>query len=128
LFDYNELKKLEIFFLKKHKIKSFLNIKPLSINEAYKGRKFKTDKYDKYIHDCLYILPNVKMPEPPYKLTLIFGFSNIKSDLDNGIKPFQDILQKKYNFNDRDVYKLVAEKQKVKKGGEFIFFSLESFI
>ena len=44
------------------------------------------------------------------------------SDIDNPLKPFLDILQKKYGINDRDINELLVKKTVVKKGDEFIFF------
>ena len=49
-----------------------------------------------------------------------WGFSSSASDVDNPIKPIQDILQKKYDFNDNRIWKLEVEKTKVKKGEEYI--------
>jgi len=46
-------------------------------------------------------------------------------DWDNGIKPFVDILQKKYGFNDNKIFKGVVEKKIVGKGEEFISFDLK---
>jgi hypothetical protein len=40
------------------------------------------------------------------------------------VKPFQDILQKRYNFDDRDIFKATVEKEIVKKGAEFIDFKI----
>lgn len=39
-------------------------------------------------------------------------------DWDNPIKPLQDILQKKYGFDDKDVVKALIHKIKCKKGEE----------
>jgi Holliday junction resolvase RusA-like endonuclease len=46
------------------------------------------------------------------------------SDVDNPLKPFLDILQKKYKINDRDIEQLQVRKVVVKKGGEFIRFGI----
>lgn len=97
-----------------------LNIKPLSINEAYTGRRFKTESYRKYSKLVSLMLPKKKLEEPPYKIEFEFGFSNVCSDVDNPIKLIQDILQKKYGFNDKDVFEINAKKVIVKKGKEYI--------
>ncbi len=104
-----------------------IKIKPLSVNEAWQGRRFKTVKYDKYINDLLFILPRIKLPDPPYSLLIEFGYSNVQSDIDNALKPFIDCLQKKYNFNDKLIYKLIVEKVIVKKGNEFINFEIKNY-
>lgn len=103
-----------------------IDIKPLSVNEAWKGRRYKTEKYDKYIHDLLFLLPPIKLPLPPYALYLVVGYSNSASDIDNCLKPFVDCLQKKYGFNDKLIYSLFIQKEIVKKGKEFISFSIKS--
>lgn len=96
-----------------------LDIKPLSVNEAWKGRRFKSNLYKEYERNVMWMLPKMDMPESPYELHFEFGFSNINSDLDNPIKPIQDILQKTYDFNDREVYKITATKIMVPKGKEY---------
>lgn len=105
-----------------------LSIKPLSANEAFRGRKFRTKKYDAYIATLMLILPKISLPKPPYSINLVVGYSNILSDIDNCLKPFIDCLQKKYLFNDRDIYKLSIEKKIVKKGKEFINFEIKSLL
>ena len=103
-----------------------INIKPLSVNEAWKGRRFKTDKYKVYEDSVLLLLPKIKIPPPPYRLNLIVGFSNKASDIDNILKPFLDILQKKYVINDKHIEVLHIEKQIVSKNNEFICFEIVS--
>lgn len=100
-------------------------IKLLSVNDAFQGRKFKTPKYKAYEKELLFSLPKVNVPEPPYEIYFEFGFSNVLSDIDNPVKPLQDILQKKYLINDRDIYKLTVEKKIVKKGEEYFLVRLE---
>lgn len=100
-----------------------INIKPMSVNEAWQGRRFKTDKYLKYERDLLFMLPKIHIPEAPYHVALHFGMSAL-SDIDNPVKPFLDIMQKKYKINDRDISVLSVNKWKVRKGHEFINFSI----
>lgn len=102
------------------------NIKPLSVNEAWQGKRFKTQVYKNYETELLFALPNKKIPKPPYKITFEFGFSNKAADWDNPIKPLQDILQKKYNFNDKEVFKAELTKKIVKKGDEYFYVKIES--
>tara|TARA_R110000868_G_scaffold120421_2_gene319537 strand:- start:5073 stop:5408 length:336 start_codon:yes stop_codon:yes gene_type:complete len=99
-----------------------INIKPLSVNQVWQGKRFKTPVYKKYERDLMLLLPKIKLCEPPYSIYFEFGFSNSASDWDNPIKPLQDILQKKYNFNDKDIYKAEILKVKVKKGNEYFKF------
>ena len=102
-----------------------LKIKPLSVNEAWQGRRFKTYKYEQYEKEVIWSLPPITLPEPPFHITFKWGFSNMRSDVDNPTKNFMDCLSKKYRFNDADVHKITAEKVKVKKGAEFVAFRIE---
>jgi len=101
-----------------------IKIKPLSVNNAFKGRRFKTQKYKDYELLVRVQLPKLKLPEPPFKLSIIFAFSNKGADIDNPLKPFLDILQAKYRFNDKDIYKLEVTKEIVPKGSEYILFNI----
>lgn len=103
-----------------------LKIKPLSVNECWQGRRYKTDEYKVFEHNVYFSLPNLKLPEKPWRISYHFGFSNMRADVDNPVKPMQDILSKKYGFNDADVHEIVARKTKTEKGQEFISFSIES--
>ena len=103
-----------------------VKIKPLSVNQAWKGRRFKTDLYKSYERNVSLLLPKVDFPKGSVHLSLVFGFSNKGADIDNPLKPFLDILQKAYGFNDKDIYKLSVEKKIVKKGDEFIEFEVEA--
>lgn len=102
-----------------------LAIKPLSVNEAWQGKRFKTDKYEAYEMEMLLRLPAGKLPPPPYRIYYEFGFSNKRCDFDNPCKPLGDILQKKYNFNDNEIYEAHIRKTIVKRGKEFIKVKIE---
>jgi len=103
-----------------------LQIKPLSINEAFKGRKYRTDKYDYFIKNCLLQLPKtLSIPdETNIKIAIEFGFSSKASDIDNCIKTFIDCLVKKYGVDDRFIYEMHVFKEIVKKGSEYIKFKI----
>jgi len=105
-----------------------VDIKPLSVNQCWQGRRFKTPKYKSYESEMMLKLKPLTLPEPPFEVYIEFGFSNIASDTDNPVKPFVDILQKKYGFNDNKVYKYILIKKKVVKGKEYIEFSIKSFV
>jgi len=100
-----------------------INIKPLSVNDAWQGRRFKTPKYKQYEHDLFYMLPNIEAPSGKFSLDVEVGYSSRASDIDNFLKPFLDVLQKKYKINDNNVYILHIEKKVVKKGEEYIKFA-----
>jgi hypothetical protein len=105
-----------------------INIKPLSVNQCWKGRRFKTDKYKIYERNLFTLLPDIEIPEPPYKVYYEFGFSSASSDLDNPVKPLQDILSKKYNFNDKKIHEITIKRTKVKKNEEYLIFFIESLL
>ena len=101
-----------------------INIKPLSVNEAFKGRRFKTRKYKEFEERVLSVLPPLNLPLPPYCIFFRFGFSSKASDWDNCIKQTQDCLAKKYKFNDKLIRKGIVETEIVPKGCEYFLFSI----
>jgi Endodeoxyribonuclease RusA. len=103
-----------------------IDIKPMSVNDAWKGRRFRTDEYKRYQNSLLWLLPKIKLPPPPYELHFKFGFSSSASDWDNPIKPTQDILSKKYGFNDKLIRKATVETEIVPKGKEYIEFEIKT--
>ena len=112
--------------IKIHRSKMRLEVKPLSINEAYRGRRFKTNKYHNYERYLLSVLKPQTLPEGKLSITIVFGFSSKGSDVDNGVKPLIDILQKKLGFNDNRIYQMAVSKVDVKKGEEFIDYKIEA--
>ena len=111
-----------------HAQKITVNIKPMSVNEAWKGKRYKTNEYKQYTTDLMWLLPKIKLPEPPYQIRFEFGFSNTLSDWDNPVKPTQDILCKKYGFDDRLIRKAVVETDIVPKGEEYFVFEIKTLI
>lgn len=83
--------------------------------------------YKKFKHDIHYLLPSV-YPIPKGKLIayFIFGVSSKNFDCDNAIKQSQDCIANKYDFNDKRIYRIIADKVDVKKGSEFISFAISS--
>lgn len=101
-----------------------VDITPLTVNKAWQGRRFKTDDYKNYKRALLLLLPSkVDVPDgEKLALNLEFGVSSKCADIDNPIKPVLDILQEKYGFNDRIIYRLSVVKVDVPKGSEYIKF------
>ena len=98
-----------------------LKEKPLSVNEVWQGRRFKTNAYIEYEQKLLFILPKAKVKfSDMLRIEIHFGFSNSCSDIDNPVKPLLDILQKKYGFNDKNIFELNLRKNIVDKGEEFM--------
>lgn len=105
-----------------------LNIKPLSVNEAWQGHRFKTKKYINFEKHLLLILPKLEVPkDTKLQISFKFGLSSKNADADNCIKQSQDIISKKYKFNDRFIYRWDIEKIDVKKGHEFIEFEIQKY-
>ncbi len=104
-----------------------ISIKPLSVNECWRGRRFKTKEYKNYEKELSALIPKFKAPDGELYLKVQFGFSSKSSDIDNPLKPFIDILQKKTLFNDKMIRKLAVSTTYTKKGAEFIRFKLVSY-
>jgi len=105
-----------------------IRLKALSVNDSWRGRRFKTQEYKDYEYGLSFLLPTfLKIPKGKLKLEILVGFSSKASDLDNILKPFIDVLQKKYKFNDNRIYKLKIEKEIILKGKEFIKFKIKRY-
>lgn len=101
-----------------------IQIKPLSVNQCWQGKRFKTKTYKDYEFLLLGIMPDMPIPIPPLRVEYEFGVSNMAADIDNPVKPLQDILQKRYGFNDKDIVEAVIRKVKTPKNQEYIAYSL----
>lgn len=100
-------------------------MKPLSVNEAWQGRRFKTQKHKEYREALGWLLPSIEIdPDTPLLLHVTFYVSSKASDLDNLLKPFIDGLQDKYGFDDKWIYEIHCRKKIVKKGEESIIFEI----
>lgn len=100
-----------------------LKVKPISVNQAYTGKRFKTDKLREFLLKVLWLLPKkLNVPAGSFYVIYEFGFSSKLSDYDGGIKNFQDILQHKYKFDDRTIIGGYIQKKLVPKGEEYIKF------
>ena len=102
-------------------------IKPLTQNQAWKGRRYKSAAYKQYEKDVnLYLntlqLPKV-IPKEPFHLYLEFGTTK-GQDCSNSIKLFEDILCKHLGVNDNCVMSIFARKIVTKKTDRFIRFNI----
>ena len=98
-----------------------IKIKPLSVNQVWKGRRFKTSKYKSYEKELKLLLPPIRIDfKKDLRIDITFGFSSASSDIDNPLKPLIDVLQRRYDFDDKQIYELNVKKKLVKKGNEFI--------
>ena len=106
-----------------------INEKPLSVNQAWQGKRFKTPIYKAYEKEMLLRMPAGKIEtDQMLRVEFFFGFSNKASDLDNPVKLLLDISQKKYGFNDSNVYELNVRKCIVKKGEEFLHMGIYNLL
>ncbi len=86
--------------------------KPYSVNDCWYGRRIKTKEFRAYERDLHLLLPNRK----PITGQLIVDYrfyipDSRRRDLDNFIKPLQDILVKKgYMEDDSQIVKFTVEK------------------
>jgi len=108
--------------MKNNKVGQTLFVRPMTVNQVWQGRRFKTPKYKTYEKYCLLKLKPAAAPVGRLMVILTFGVSSKLADIDNPVKPFLDILQKKYGFDDKQVYELIVYKMDVKKGAEFVTF------
>ena len=104
-----------------------IKLKPLSLNSAYRGRRFTTPELKSFKNELFYLLPKIIVPKGKLKVRYIFGVSSKNADGDNLIKCFQDAIADTYRFNDKLIYKWDVEKIDVKKGEEYIKFKIESY-
>jgi len=106
-----------------------INQKPLSVNLAWQGKRYKTPAYKDYEKAMFLRMPASKVdPAQMLRVEFFFGFSNQASDLDNPVKLLIDIAQKKYGFNDKNVFELNVRKCLVKKGEEFIHMGIYKLV
>ena len=108
-------------------IKHSLDLKPLSANKMWLGAKRKSKEYRIYEKESLNRLPSgVVIPKQKIDIKIAVFYSSSRSDIDNALKPFLDILQKRYKFDDCRVYDMHTRKFICKKGEERIMFNIKS--
>jgi len=64
-----------------------ITLKPLSVNVAWKGRRFKSELYKNWIEDGLFLLQKQEVNDSEQlQLNIEFGFSSKGSKNENPIK------------------------------------------
>ena len=104
-----------------------LQLKPISVNEAYKGRKFKTPQHKKFKDHAKILLRSKRLPKVEKKqpfFILYHFYTNMQNDLDNLIKLTQDSICEKLGTDDRYIMGMHAKKFIAKKGEEKIKFKI----
>lgn len=87
-------------------------LKPLSINQAFQGQRYKTPEC-KHYEECLwYLLPKKTIIKGKIHILYRFFLKNhARMDIDNLVKVLQDMIVKKgYIEDDRLIYRMVVEK------------------
>lgn len=90
-----------------------INIKPLTVNQAWQGKRFKSPAYKQFSTDIAWLLPKrERAPAGPLEVHYKFYLKHhATTDFDNLIKPFQDqLVQNGIIEDDRFIYKAVIEK------------------
>ena len=105
-----------------------INIKPVSVNEVYTGRRFLTPKGKQYKKTLAWMIPKVSIPDGKLHIRYRFYFSSAGSDTANAEKAFTDSLAEKNGFNDNRIYKIEMEKFVVPKGQEKVEFEILPYI
>lgn len=94
-------------------------LKPLSVNEAWQGKRYKSKKYKAYCKDVPMFLPShITIPKGQMIICFDWYFSSGRSDWDNPIKPLQDIICSAYGLEDNNFYRAIIRKHLVDKGDE----------
>ena len=93
-------------------MKGALKLKPLSINAAFQGRRFKTKECKAYCNALEMLLPRKRVDGEYYTMHLKFHLKNFaRTDQDNLVKLLQDEMVKKGMISDdRKIVKHILEK------------------
>ncbi len=107
-----------------------LGQKPFSANKMHYARfKKDTKEYREFKEEIMDLLGRQKYDfkaTDKFKLSLVVGYSNALSDLDNAFKPLLDSMQLAMGFDDKQIFEIEALKDKTKKGEEYIMVRLET--
>jgi Holliday junction resolvase RusA-like endonuclease len=93
-----------------------IEIKPISINTCWQGRRFMTPAYKQWITDMLFLLPKWKTITGNTRIIITLNLkSTVRGDIDNFLKPIIDCLVKKGLIeDDRYIQRLNVVKRKSK--------------
>ena len=106
-----------------------IDVQALSVNQAWKGKKYKSKDYRNYeviVHALLARLPLPKIRDgDPFWLFVEFGIPALQ-DCSNGLKTFEDILCDKLKINDRYCFGIYLRKVVTKKKDCYIRFDIHN--
>ena len=104
-----------------------IDIAPLSQNQAWAGKRYKTVDYKKYEELLVNYFRLLDLPKiaPKEKFCVYYEW-HITNRVDNSncVKLFEDILCKYLQVNDRDVEAFYSRKKVVKKADSSIRFAI----
>ena len=109
-------------------MKISLDIRPLSLNNCYSGRRFSTKAKKQYDRTLQLLLPKVKVEGPHYTVTIrFFLVKPFAGDIDNLAKGICDnLVNKGVISNDRYITELHLYKQRAPK--DRIEITVESLV
>lgn len=87
--------------------------KPFSVNKAWKGKRYRSEEYNDFEEEVMYLLPRGVTPiEGPVMVHYKFHIKSHKTaDNDNPVKTIQDVLVKAgILIDDRFIYRTIADK------------------
>ena len=89
------------------------NYQPMTVNQVWQGRRFKTGAYKRYEKELLMVLPKRDTIFGKVRTTYEITVPNkVRRDVSNFVKPLEDILVKKgYFTDDSEVVELIAKKK-----------------
>ena len=98
-------------------MKCLIPLKAISVNKVWQGKRFKTKDYEQFEEDCFKLIRKQKMIKGEVQINYKFFIKSYAlTDVDNLIKPIQDIIVKcGFIEDDRKVKYLTAEKFKSKE-------------
>ena len=97
----------------------FIDIKPISTNSCWQGRRFRTIEFKKWQEAVIYALPDKKVKGKKLKVHIDLYFQHpLKMDADNYVKAILDcVVKKKIIEDDRYIFELSVKKHKDKIEG-----------
>jgi len=102
-----------------------VKIKPLSVNRAFQGRRFKTKEHKKYEEELLWLLKGKKKVKGFYSISFIFHIKNfLVSDVDNLAKITSDCIVKA-GLVDDDRFCLEMHLKKVRSKEDWFEFKIK---
>lgn len=101
-------------------IQTEIEIKPLSVNKAWQGKRFKTQDYKSFEQEFLYTIGKHKMVKGEIEVVLEFYIKNDKAtDIDNCVKTCLDCIVKAGMIEDDrkirhlDIYKYHSTRERI---------------